>query len=83
MGGGEAEARQKRAPPEQALDERARGSREERELFVRSRSYSFERAVVKTQQGLPVVDREERRAVQRLLRSGPTRAPLPILQDAA
>ena len=54
-----------------ALDERARGSREERELFVRSRSYSFERAVVKTQQGLPVVDREERRAVQRLLRSGP------------
>ena len=50
------------------MNERARVTRDERDLFVRHRNYNFERTVVKTQEGQPMTKLDERKPFQRLLK---------------
>ena len=49
-----------------AMDERGRGTREERDLFRRHRNFYFERAVVKIQKGQILEDEDELGAVEHL-----------------
>jgi hypothetical protein len=53
-----------------AMDERGRGTREERDLFKRHRNFYFERAVVKIQRGQILEDQDELKAVEHLRKPG-------------
>ena len=63
------------------MDERARGTREEKNLVVKIRNYNFERALVEMQRGQAVTDRDELKAVEHLLIFLATITPRRIILD--